>query len=125
MIHINSKAFKASPDGKITSTLISKDATVILFYLPECKSCQAFLPIFEELTKKILFVKFVAVNCSKNSVLLSDLNDDYPSMLVKFPSILFYDNGDPKFKYTDARTFESIYEAIKCSYVNSKNLMSV
>ena len=108
---------------KNQSLLKDSTATIVLFYKPECKYCREFIPLYTKISKKLLFLKIRAVNVTKNQMLFNNILKEKPNFILTFPTLIFYDNCEPIFKYDDERTKEKIINSIIENYKESKNLI--
>ena len=103
--------------------IVDRTATIILYYKPECKYCQEFIPTFNNLASKVLFIKFKSLNVTKNFMLMNAIYKEHPSFIETFPSIIFYDDREPIYIYDNIRTEEKMLKTILELYENSKNLI--
>ncbi len=110
-------------DSKNQSLLKDNTATIVLFYKPECKYCREFIPTYNKISKQLLFIKLRAVDVTKNQSLFNNILKEKPNFILTFPTLIFYDNCEPIFKYDDERTKEKIIQSILQNYKESKNLI--
>ncbi len=110
-------------NSKIPINLKDETATILLFYKPECKFCQEFIPTYNRICKQVLFLKTRALNISKNEMLLIEMLKYKPNFISTFPAIFFYDNCEPIYKYEDDRTKDKIIQSLFDNFKDSKNLI--
>ncbi len=85
-----------TPRGDVIETIL-KGVSLILFYNPECKYSQTFMPLLDQMNNTIgcLFAKFNIVKYSTHTAL--SLKTKTP--LTYTPYIVLYVNGKPYMSY--------------------------
>jgi thiol-disulfide isomerase/thioredoxin len=107
-------------DSMHTHNLKTIKNGIILFYAPWCGYCKAVAPTWEEAAKISGFCDFYAFNCEKYKAHLSKIKESMPEMVTSYPTIITYQNGQPKEFFNEERTVEKIVAACMRTCINGR-----
>jgi thiol-disulfide isomerase/thioredoxin len=91
-------------NGIATWKLKNKECSAVLFYAPWCPHCKAVKDEWESFGKTATFMNVYAFDSQKYLSHLSKIQEDMPKLVISFPTIIFYKNGDPDEQFMGDRT---------------------
>jgi thiol-disulfide isomerase/thioredoxin len=82
-------------DPIATWKLNDSECSMVLFYADWCPFCKKIKEEWEKLGKLAGFCSICAFNCEKYQSHFMKIKEDMPKLIISFPTIIVYKNGDP------------------------------
>jgi thioredoxin-like negative regulator of GroEL len=92
----------------VTHRLRDKKCGLIMFYAPWCPHCKMLKDIWEEFARLNAYYFVAALNCEKHRILLDKMKAELPGLIQVFPTLILYDEGEPKEVYSGERTVDAL-----------------
>lgn len=89
----------------------SSQCSIILWYASWCPHCQSVRDEYKKFAKQAMFMKVYAYNCEKHKDHLDKIKHDMPGLVKGYPTIVFYQNGEPTEHYQGERSVPSMVKA--------------
>jgi thiol-disulfide isomerase/thioredoxin len=90
---------------------------IILFYKPGCRYCQDVKPQWKQLGETAAFFNVYALNVAKYHAHVAKIKEEMPSLITSYPTIIIYENGEPKEHYQGVRDWKHL--TLACARVCS------
>jgi thiol-disulfide isomerase/thioredoxin len=95
-------------DSVATWRLKMTGCVAVFFYAPWCPHCKAVKQDWEKFAQTATFMDVTAFNCEKYSSHLQKIKEDMPNLVVGFPTIIYYIDGQPSETHAGERTYTSL-----------------
>jgi len=116
----NRSVKELSPEdfNPVSSWKLKKNkCAIILFYKPGCRYCRDVKPQWEQLGETAAFFSVHAFNSAKYHAHIAKIKEEMPSLVTSYPTIVIYENGDPKEHYQGERDWKHL--TLACARVCS------
>lgn len=107
---LKSTDFDSSEPWKIKD----KGCCAILFYCAWCPHCRSAKDEWNKFGEIATFMKVRGMNCEAYKGHIAKMNQDMPSLVRGYPTILFYKDGEPVEHYMGDRTSNKLLKRAMC-----------
>ena len=91
--------------------LKDKKCAIVLYYKPSCPYCKDIKDTWSKLGEVAAFFDVYALNAEKYRVHVAKIKEDMPNLITSYPTIIIYQDGEPKEYYQGERTTGELLKA--------------
>jgi thiol-disulfide isomerase/thioredoxin len=89
-----------------------KGKCLVIFYAPWCGYCQKSKEVMEKVARQLPYFNIYAFNCERYKDHVQKIKDVGSNIVKSYPSLIFYNKGNPIESFQKERNFENLTRAI-------------